>query len=344
MRQRAAYVASLASLAADLGVRDHVRIRRPDRLRCGSPLLRRRRDRPDPVVDRRTEQDRHRGGRLSGRRQSSARRPDWPIMSRGYGAGAVVPPRDPEALAAAILRLLGERSRMARCLRRRDTDGRCILARPHRRWRPRIVRTPPHAVVTGRAAMLYSAAVWGSDGGGVGSRDDERFWGSGMPRPRLSRTHRASSMWRIRRASSSDPRMRCKPMQRCAHSAQLPPNSAHPHPPLRPSARAGSPNSNATHLLRLPFNAGRHLIRSVVWSYAERTWFSLRVVGWLVRQRLRRSPPDVLYVRDVVCAMWLALLAPPVCGAAVIFEAHDLESDNRSANTGPVARRDRPAN
>ncbi|MGI8857046.1 MAG: glycosyltransferase [Thermomicrobiales bacterium] len=96
---------------------------------------------------------------------------------------------------------------------------------------------------------------------------------------------------------------------------------------------------NATHLLRLPFNAGRHLIRSVIWSYAERTWFSLRVLAWLARQRLRPSPPEVVYVRDSVCAMWLALLAPPVCGAAVIFESHDLESENRSANTGPVARR-----
>jgi glycosyltransferase involved in cell wall biosynthesis len=46
----------------------------------------------------------------------------------------------------------------------------------------------------------------------------------------------------------------------------------------------------------------------------------------------------VLYVRDVVCAMWLALLAPRLSGAAVIFEAHDLEAENRSANSGPVAR------
>jgi glycosyltransferase involved in cell wall biosynthesis len=94
----------------------------------------------------------------------------------------------------------------------------------------------------------------------------------------------------------------------------------------------------ATHLLRLPFNAGRHLIRSVMWSYAERTWFSFRILGWLAHQRLRRTTPDVLYVRDVVCAAWLALLAPPLSGALVVFEAHDLEAENRSANTGPVAR------
>jgi glycosyltransferase involved in cell wall biosynthesis len=75
-----------------------------------------------------------------------------------------------------------------------------------------------------------------------------------------------------------------------------------------------------------------------VWSYAERTWFSFRLLGWLAHQRLSRAPPDVLYVRDVVCAAWLALLAPPLSGAAVVFEAHDLETENRSANTGPVAR------
>lgn len=94
----------------------------------------------------------------------------------------------------------------------------------------------------------------------------------------------------------------------------------------------------AIHLLRLPFNAGRHVIRSVIWSYAERTWFSLRVLGWLARKRLVGAAPDVLYVRDVVCAAWLAAFAPRVSGTAVVFEAHDLESGNRSANTGPVAR------
>lgn len=95
----------------------------------------------------------------------------------------------------------------------------------------------------------------------------------------------------------------------------------------------------ATHLLRLPFNAGRHLIRSVIWSYAERTWFSLRALVWLARRRAMRAAPDVLYVRDIVCAAWLALLAPRIGGAAVVFEAHDLEAENRSANTGPLARR-----
>lgn len=94
----------------------------------------------------------------------------------------------------------------------------------------------------------------------------------------------------------------------------------------------------ATHLLRLPFNAGRHLIRSTIWSYAERSWFSFRVLAWLARQRRGHGGPEVLYVRDVVCAAWLAILAPRLGGAMVVFEAHDREAENRSANTGPVAR------
>jgi glycosyltransferase involved in cell wall biosynthesis len=94
----------------------------------------------------------------------------------------------------------------------------------------------------------------------------------------------------------------------------------------------------ATHLLRLPFNAGRHVIRSVGWSYAERTWFACRVLGRLLRQRLSRRQPDVVYVRDVVCAAWLALLAHPLIRCAVIYEVHDLETRNPSANTGPITR------
>lgn len=94
----------------------------------------------------------------------------------------------------------------------------------------------------------------------------------------------------------------------------------------------------AIHLLRLPFNAGRHLIRSVIWSYVERTWFSVRVLGWLARRRLSHSAPDILYVRDIVCAAWLSRCARAVGGTAVVFEVHDLEAENRSANTGAVAR------
>lgn len=94
----------------------------------------------------------------------------------------------------------------------------------------------------------------------------------------------------------------------------------------------------ATHLMRIPFNVGRHLVRTTLWSYAERAWFSFRVLAWLARQRLRGTAPEVMYVRDVVCAALLSLLAARVGGAAVVYEVHEREAENRSANTGPVAR------
>ena len=103
---------------------------------------------------------------------------------------------------------------------------------------------------------------------------------------------------------------------------------------FRPSAFGAL---GATHLLRLPFNAGRHLLRSVCWSYLERTWFALRVLLHIAGERLRRRQPDVVYVRDIVCAVWLALVLPRF-RTAVVFEMHDREATNPSANSGPVAR------
>lgn len=101
---------------------------------------------------------------------------------------------------------------------------------------------------------------------------------------------------------------------------------------FRPSAFSAL---GATHLLRLPFNAGRHLIRSALWSYLERTWFAFRVLIHLIAQRQR---PDVLYVRDIICAAWFSLIVPRFLHIAVIAEIHDREATNPSANSGPVAR------
>lgn len=103
---------------------------------------------------------------------------------------------------------------------------------------------------------------------------------------------------------------------------------------FRPSAFSAL---GATHLLRLPFNAGRHVVRSVCWSYLERTWFALRVLLHLACEGLRHRQPDVVYVRDIVCAVWLALVLPRV-RVAVVFEMHDREATNPSANSGPVSR------
>lgn len=101
---------------------------------------------------------------------------------------------------------------------------------------------------------------------------------------------------------------------------------------FRPSAFTAL---GATHLLRLPFNAGRHVVRSVFWSYLERTWFAFRALVHIVVARRR---PDVVYVRDVICALWLALLLPRFLRILVIFEMHDREATNPSANSGPVTR------
>jgi glycosyltransferase involved in cell wall biosynthesis len=101
---------------------------------------------------------------------------------------------------------------------------------------------------------------------------------------------------------------------------------------FRPSAFSAL---GATHLLRLPFNAGRHLIRSVLWSYLERTWFACRAIAHIAVTRPR---PDVIYVRDIICALWLSLVLPRLLHRAVIFEMHDREATNPSANSGPVAR------
>ncbi|MGI8690836.1 MAG: glycosyltransferase [Thermomicrobiales bacterium] len=101
---------------------------------------------------------------------------------------------------------------------------------------------------------------------------------------------------------------------------------------FRPSAFTAL---GATHLLRLPFNAGRHVIRSVFWSYLERTWFAFRALVHLVVTQRR---PDVVYVRDVICALWLALILPRFLRIPVIFEMHDREATNPSANSGPLTR------
>jgi len=101
---------------------------------------------------------------------------------------------------------------------------------------------------------------------------------------------------------------------------------------FRPSAFTAL---GATHLLRLPFNAGRHVIRSVFWSYLERTWFAFRALVHIVVARRR---PDIVYVRDVICALWLALLLPRFLHIAVIFEMHDREATNPSANSGTITR------
>lgn len=104
----------------------------------------------------------------------------------------------------------------------------------------------------------------------------------------------------------------------------------------RPSAFT---NVGATHLFRIPFNAGHHLIRSVAWSYLERTWFAWRALVYLYIKRLRGNSPDVVYLRDIVCAFWFALAARRLVHARVIYEVHDLESEHPSTSKGALMAR-----
>jgi len=72
-------------------------------------------------------------------------------------------------------------------------------------------------------------------------------------------------------------------------------------------------------------------IGSTLWYYAERSayaWMALALLTWL--RLARRQRFDVIYVREVICALWLALLAPHLTGARVVYEVHDLESRNPS--------------
>ncbi|NWG21975.1 MAG: glycosyltransferase family 4 protein [Chloroflexi bacterium] len=87
----------------------------------------------------------------------------------------------------------------------------------------------------------------------------------------------------------------------------------------------------ALHLPRIAIGRLSRLYRSTLWYYAERSvyaWLALAVLLWL--RLARRQRYDVIYVREVICALWLALLAPALTGAQVVYEVHDLETRNPS--------------
>jgi glycosyltransferase involved in cell wall biosynthesis len=87
----------------------------------------------------------------------------------------------------------------------------------------------------------------------------------------------------------------------------------------------------ALHLPRIGIGRLSRIYRSTLWYYAERSayaWMVLALLTWL--RLARRQCFDVIYVREVICALWLALLAPRLTGARVVYEVHDLESRNPS--------------
>ncbi len=86
-----------------------------------------------------------------------------------------------------------------------------------------------------------------------------------------------------------------------------------------------------TYLPRIGIGRLSRLYRSTLWYYAERSAFAWMAVFYLIWLRLVHGRHyDVIYVREVICAAWLALLAPRLCRARVIYEVHDLESRNPS--------------
>lgn len=87
----------------------------------------------------------------------------------------------------------------------------------------------------------------------------------------------------------------------------------------------------ALHLPRIGIGRLSRFHRSTLWYYAERSvyaWLALALLTWL--RLVQRQRFDVVYVREVICALWLALLAPRLIGARVVYEVHDLESRNPS--------------
>ncbi|MCS6842591.1 MAG: glycosyltransferase [Roseiflexus sp.] len=87
----------------------------------------------------------------------------------------------------------------------------------------------------------------------------------------------------------------------------------------------------ALHLPRIGIGRLSRFYRSTLWYYAERSVYAWLVLATLIWLRLvRRQRFDVVYVREVICALWLSLLAPRLTGARVVYEVHDLESRNPS--------------
>lgn len=86
----------------------------------------------------------------------------------------------------------------------------------------------------------------------------------------------------------------------------------------------------ATHLPRPAIGKLSRLYRSTLWYYAERSLFAAMCAAVLALRRLAGRPARVVYVREVICAAWWAVVWGPLLGLPVVYEAHDLESWNPS--------------
>ena len=88
--------------------------------------------------------------------------------------------------------------------------------------------------------------------------------------------------------------------------------------------REAPPPFRVVKLPRVPLNKISRWSKTALWSYLERS-----VYAWLAAVYLRFLRPDVVYVRDIICAYWLVALGVPV-----IYEVHDLESRHPSKMKG----------
>ena len=89
------------------------------------------------------------------------------------------------------------------------------------------------------------------------------------------------------------------------------------------------------YLPRIPFNKLTRFWKSSAFSYLERTVWSAQLLSWLLWRRLTGRGFAAIYVRDVVCAYWLARMEA-LHGAPVVYEIHDLEATNPSRAKGAL--------
>jgi glycosyltransferase involved in cell wall biosynthesis len=86
----------------------------------------------------------------------------------------------------------------------------------------------------------------------------------------------------------------------------------------------------ATHLPRIPIGRLSRLYRTTLLYYAERSAYALMVAAYLWWLHKQGRHYAVIYVREVISALWLSLLIPRLTGARVVYEVHDLETRNPS--------------
>ncbi|MGI8589372.1 MAG: glycosyltransferase [Chloroflexia bacterium] len=105
---------------------------------------------------------------------------------------------------------------------------------------------------------------------------------------------------------------------------------------LREPSRFGEEfGAGVVHLSRIPFNKLTRFWKTGLLSYVERSAWSLLLIAWIVGRRVTGRGFAAIYVRDVVCAYWLAR-ARALTGAPLVYEVHDLESSNPSAARGAL--------